>query len=240
MARTYMDIVNVVLRDINEVPLTTGNFDLARGLQAFVKESVNRALMDIINYNDEWPWLMNIPLTSASPATDTFNTVEGQAEYQIIRTEDDGQGGTVEVNVDNIDWDTITYIATNDTDSVRRPLEHVSYDFVANALEESPGRPRYVYRPMNDTHMGFYPPPDAVFKIDYITWKDPVLLSAATDEIPFDERWYTVVVSRARYYAWLFRENLQQAQMADREYQRNLNQMYKKYMTPNQRTMRAT
>ena len=46
---TYLEVVNSVLRGMNEVPLTTANFSNAVGLQAYVKDSVNQALFDINN-----------------------------------------------------------------------------------------------------------------------------------------------------------------------------------------------
>lgn len=238
MAKTYLDLVNVVLRDINEVPLTETNFGAARGLQAFVKEAINRALMDIVNYSDEWPWLTNVPLTSASPSTDTFTTVAGQREYLITRQETDGEGNLVDVAIDNIDWDTFLFV---DVDSASRvfPLPYTDYDFVAKSLPVSDDKPEFVYRPLNNTHIGVYPTPDKEYPISYISWKPPVLLSETTDEIPFDERWYTVVVSRSRYYAWMFRENIQQAQVANNEYERNVKRMFLKYMLPNYDGMRA-
>ena len=37
MAYTYLEIVNLALREVNEVPLTGGTFDLSRGLQQFAR-----------------------------------------------------------------------------------------------------------------------------------------------------------------------------------------------------------
>ena len=51
MATTYLDITNEVLRELNEVPLTTSNFGNAKGLQAFVKDTVNKAIFDIAMKN---------------------------------------------------------------------------------------------------------------------------------------------------------------------------------------------
>lgn len=223
MAKTYLDVVNVVLRDINEVPLTDTNFGAARGLQSFVKEAVNRALLDVVNYNDEWPWLMDAPITSASPVSHTITTVDGQREYELV-------------DIDSVDWNTVTY---TDEDGSTFPLKYVNYDYIANSLPVPNSTPRFVYRPMNDKYLGVYPTPDKVLNVNFITWKAPIMLTDPVDELPFDERWYTVVVSRARYYAWMFRENPQQAQIADREYDRNIKLMFKKLMLPSQDVVRA-
>ena len=37
MASTYLDLTNEVLRELNEIPLTSANFANAIGLQKFVK-----------------------------------------------------------------------------------------------------------------------------------------------------------------------------------------------------------
>jgi hypothetical protein len=42
MASTYLTLVNNVLRDVNEVELTSSNFDNSRGIQTSVKDFVNR------------------------------------------------------------------------------------------------------------------------------------------------------------------------------------------------------
>jgi hypothetical protein len=42
MATTYLTLTNEVLRELNEVQLTSANFASAVGIQAFIKESINR------------------------------------------------------------------------------------------------------------------------------------------------------------------------------------------------------
>ena len=48
-ASTYLELVNNVLRDFNEVELTSSNFTSSRGIQTVVKDYVNRSKTDIIN-----------------------------------------------------------------------------------------------------------------------------------------------------------------------------------------------
>ena len=43
MATTYLTLTNEVLRELNEVQLTSSNFSSAVGIQAFVQESINRS-----------------------------------------------------------------------------------------------------------------------------------------------------------------------------------------------------
>ena len=49
MASSYLVLVNRVLRDMNEVELTSSSFSSSRGIQTAVKDFVNRGITDILN-----------------------------------------------------------------------------------------------------------------------------------------------------------------------------------------------
>jgi len=68
MATTYLDLTNEVLRELNEIPLTSANFTDAVGLQQFVKDSVNKAIFDIANEEPQLPFFT----AGESGATDPF------------------------------------------------------------------------------------------------------------------------------------------------------------------------
>ena len=68
MATTYLDITNEVLRELNEIPLTSANFANAVGLQQFVKDSVNKSIFDIANAEPQLPFFA----VGESGATDPF------------------------------------------------------------------------------------------------------------------------------------------------------------------------
>ena len=220
MAKTYLDIVNIVLRDTNEVPLTAGNFTAARGLQAFVKEAVNRALLDITNYNDEWPWIAGDPTTPGQTYhSHTFNTVEDVSEYALP------------AGIDQVDWDNVTITDPADPDSVTK-LEFVSYNQVTRQ-EVRQGTPWIVYQTPNNKYMGFYPRPESlIYTVNFLAFLEPTLLVNDTDTLPFEDRYYPVLVSRARYYLWMFRENSQQASMALNEYEESLRTMLRNIVSP--------
>ena len=56
MASNYLTLVNNVLRDMNEVELTSGTFSSSRGVQTTVKDYVNKAISDILNSELNWPF----------------------------------------------------------------------------------------------------------------------------------------------------------------------------------------
>ena len=47
MATTYLDLTNEILRELNEVPLTSSNFSSAVGFQQFVKDAINKSIFDV-------------------------------------------------------------------------------------------------------------------------------------------------------------------------------------------------
>tara|TARA_E500000318_G_C3554406_1_gene210412 strand:+ start:45 stop:1109 length:1065 start_codon:yes stop_codon:yes gene_type:complete len=59
MASTYLTLVNNVLRDFNEVELTSSNFTNSRGVQTVVKDYVNRSITDVLNSDLNWPFTRN-------------------------------------------------------------------------------------------------------------------------------------------------------------------------------------
>jgi len=59
MATTYLDLTNEVLRELNEVPLTSSTFASATGIQKFVKDSINKSLFDIANEEPQLPFFFS-------------------------------------------------------------------------------------------------------------------------------------------------------------------------------------
>ena len=85
MATTYLDLTNQVLRELNELTLTSVNFANAQGFQKFVQEMVNKALFDIANEEPQLPFFS----AGVSGGTDPFYgnttvaTVAGQRYYLL-------------------------------------------------------------------------------------------------------------------------------------------------------------
>ena len=108
MATTYLTLSNEVLRELNEVQLTSSNFSDAVGIQAFVKEAINRSLDDIANEEPQLPFFA----AAASGGTDPFHgnvtvaTVAGTRWYVL-------KSGSSSITTDysSIDWDDF-YITT--------------------------------------------------------------------------------------------------------------------------------
>ena len=55
MATTYLVLSNRILRELNEVELTSSNFSSSRGIQTAVKDFINKSVHDIYNEGAELP-----------------------------------------------------------------------------------------------------------------------------------------------------------------------------------------
>ena len=47
MATNYLSLTNELIRELNEVPLTASTFTNAKGIQQHIKDSVNKAYLDL-------------------------------------------------------------------------------------------------------------------------------------------------------------------------------------------------
>ena len=83
MASTYLALVNNVLRDVNEVELTSSSFGSSRGVQTSIKDFVNRAISDIINSELNWPFTRaegSLDLISGKQLY-AFSTISSSLKY---------------------------------------------------------------------------------------------------------------------------------------------------------------
>lgn len=101
MASTYLTLVNNVLRDMNEVELTSSNFASSRGVQTTVKDYINRAISDILNSELNWPF------TRAEGAVDA---IAGKQLYSFASI-----ASTLKyIDYDNVFLEAKDYIANGD------------------------------------------------------------------------------------------------------------------------------
>ena len=55
--RTFLDLTNTLVRELNEVELSSVSFANAKGIQKYLKDAINRAYFDIVNEEPQWPFL---------------------------------------------------------------------------------------------------------------------------------------------------------------------------------------
>jgi len=87
------------------------------------------------------------------------------------------------------------------------------------------GTPEYIFTTYND-EIGFTPIPDSdnlTINFDYYTSHTD--LSGSTDTSVIPTRFEPVIIARARYYVFMLRSDLQNAQFANKEYEDGIKRM---------------
>jgi len=243
MAATFLTITNELLRELNEVPLTSANFASATGIQQHAKDCVNRGYLDIVNYEPKWPFLA----TAESGATDPMygnvyvETTAGIRWYELKAASSD-----VTTDYGSIDWDTfyvttigvtdetapyvsknLKFLTTEEWKDFRRTAENAD-----DADTQTWGEPRFVIRSPDSRKFGLSPIPKQTYRIWFYAWDLPTELSAYSDTIVFPDLYKPVLMARARYYIWQFKDNPQAAAFALDDYNKGLRSMRSNLLDP--------
>ena len=248
MATTYLDITNEVLRELNEVPLTSSTFGSAKGLQAFVKDTVNKAIFDIANEEPQLPFFA----AGLSGASDPFYgnvtvaTTAGTRWYVL-------KSGSSSITTDyaSIDWDDF-YLTTIGVSGESAPYVSQGLKFLNNADwkryyrdsenaddadTQGYGEPRHVIKSPDNRKFGLSPIPDKAYNVHFYAFVKPTALSAHGDTVVLPEQYTNVITSRVRYYVWQFKESPQQAAFALDDYKKAMKRMKSNLINPTPRAM---
>lgn len=239
MAKTYLSMTNDLLVEINEPELTTITGAVA--IQKFVANCVNRAYFDIVDSQDTWSWL-----TTSSPQ-DNYNgntyveTVAGTRWY-LLKT-----GSTsVDTDYSNVDWDSFKLteegVSGKTAPYTIRNLPFATLETWKDLYAESEERdkaetqnygvPERIIRSEDGRRFGLSPIPDGVYRIYFNAFNRPSELSNDTDTVLFPEQYKPVLLARARYYIYQFKDNIAQTQLALDEYKKGLNKMIEQLNAP--------
>ena len=236
MAETFLNLSNELLRELNEVSLTSTTFSSAIGVQAHVKDSVNRAYLDIVNEEPQWPFLA----TGLSGATDPMygnvyvETVAGTRWY-LLKSD----SSSLTTDYSYIDWNnfllTTVGVSGESAPHTIRNLrfttteERKDYFRISQNKDESDsqnyGVPSRVIKSPDNRKFGLSPIPDQVYRIWFYAYDLPTELSAHGDQIVFPNIYKPVLLARARYYVHQFKENPQASAFALDDYRRGLKLM---------------
>ena len=248
MATTYLDLTNEVLRELNEVVVTSANFDSAIGIQSFVKDALNRALFDLANDEPQLPFFS----AGVSGGTDPFYgnvtvaTVAGQRWYTLKAS-----SSSITSDYSAVDWDDF-YITTINVSGESAPYTSTGLKYITltdwkryyrdaenadDANTQSYGEPKYVYKSPDHRKFGLSPIPDKVYNVHFYAFEKPTALSAYNDTIPMPEQYSNVLTARTRYYVHQFKENIQQAAMALDDYRKALRHMKSNLINPQPKYM---
>lgn len=236
MATTYLQLTNELLRELNEVALTTSNFSNAIGIQQHVKDCVNRAYLDIVTEEPTWPFLSVAESGTTDPFYGNVNveTTAGTRWYELKSSSDN-----LTTDYGYIDWNNF-YITTIGVSGESAPyisknLKYITleewkdfYRSVENADDadaQNWGEPRRVVKSPDNRKFALSPIPDKVYRVWFYAYVLPTELVNYGDTIAFPDVYKTVLLAKARYYLHQFKENAQAAAFALEDYKRGLRLM---------------
>ena len=243
MATSYLDLTNELLRELNEVTLTTATFAGAVGVQQHVKDSLNRAYFDIINQEPQWPFLSVAESGTTDPMYGNVyvETVAGTRFYELKPSSSD-----ITTVYSSIDWDNfylttvgvsgettpytsrnLRFLTTEEWKDTRRVSENLD-----DADSQNYGEPSNVIRSPDSRKFGLSPIPDKVYRVWFFAWDLPTKLTNSTDTVVFPEMYTSVLLARARYYIWQFKENPQAAAFALDDYKKGMRSMRSNLIEP--------
>ena len=160
-------------------------------------------------------------------------TVSNAGEGEIHTTTFNATASTLYITLASASaTSNIDYITINENIQPQR-LTYITYeDFQRNYREndlannpESYGIPKFVYS-TQDGKFGLSPIPDrGNYTIAFEYWKTHSDLSASTDTPDLTTRYHGVIVSRAKYYAYILRGNQVMADICNQEYLQGLARM---------------
>jgi hypothetical protein len=248
MATTYLELTNEVLRELNEIPLTSANFTSAVGLQQFVKDSINKSIFDIANEEPQLPFLA----VGESGETDPFYgnvtvaSVAGTRWYELKAS-----SSSLKDDYASIDWDDF-YLTTINVSGETAPFVSKGLGFLSladwkryyrdsenvdDADAQSYGEPSRVIKSPDGRKFGLSPIPDKVYNIHFYAFDKPTKLSAHGDTVVFPEQYTNIITARTRYYIWQFKESPQQAAFAMDDYKKAMRTMKSNLVNPTPRAM---
>ena len=248
MATTYLQLTNELLRELNEVVLTSANFSAAIGIQAHAQDCINRAYKDIVMSEPQWGFLA----TGESGATDPFygnvyvETVAGTRWYELKAA-----SSSITTDYGSVDWDNF-YLTTIGVSGESAPYVSRNINFVTleewkdhrresenidDADSQSWGEPKFIIRSPDSRKFGLSPIPDKVYRAWFYAWDLPTALDAHGDAIVFPDVYSPVLMARARYHFHQFKDAPQQAAFALEDYKKGLKQMRSSLMNPTPKDM---
>ncbi len=245
MAKTYLSLVNDLLVEINEPELTS--VASAVGVQKQVSKCVNRAYFDIVDAVDNWAWLATSSPQNEYYGNTFIETVAGTRWYLLK-----AGSSSVDTDYDAIDWDRFTAttegVSGKSAPHTINKLGFVTLDVWRNnyarseEIDKSNSSPAYgvplrVIRSSDGRRFGLSPIPDDVYRIYFNAYNRPSELSNDTDEVLFPEQYKPVLLARARYFIYQFKDNIAQSQLALDEYKKGLQQMSDKLNSPQPKYM---
>ena len=216
MAYDFLGLVNDVNRRLNEVELTTSNFTNAIGFYSSIKDAVNNTVREINHEAYEWPF-------NHETQEEPLNV--GDVRYAFP------------YDLKSIDMDSFRIKGDRDLNVDTRKLRNISYeeylsryvDAEYNPEESKYSVPRFVFKTPG-LEFGVYPAPDKEYEIAYEYYRLTVDLAKATDTPSIPEQFRYVINEGSLYYAYMFRGDIQSADLSYKKFRQSIDTMRSIYI----------
>ena len=198
-------------------------------VKVFDSNSVGQALKVLVGTAAEGSQNLNTTLTvtdfGEGATLDTTFTATAQTSYITLNNT---------VTTTNLDVD---YVRISENIPVKK-LKYITYDdwnirYSQKDLtnnSSSYGCPDIIYQ-TQDKKFGLSPVPDqSNYTVQYEYWKVHTDLSAHGDTMDLDDRFKDVIITKAKYYAYILRSDPQAASMAVKEYDNQLQFLRSEYI----------
>lgn len=212
MAYDYLGLVNDAARRLNETALTSSNFSTAKGFYPTLKEAVNSSIRHINQAHFFWPYNHN---------KEELDLEAGVSRYALIE------------NAKYVDFGSFR-VKRNTTLNVGqgRRLPQLTYaEYLDTYIDQEyetdstvGGVPRNIVRTPDEEFI-IVPMPDKAYEIEYEYYMEPVDLENATDVPTIPERFRHVIVDGIMYYAYMFRDNIEMANLSQSKFENGIKNM---------------
>lgn len=212
MAYDYLGFVNDVALRLNETQLTSSNFDTAIGFYSSIKEAVNSSIRHINQAHFFWPY-------NHGEANDVLTA--GVSRYSLPD------------NAKYIDFGSFR-VRRNDNLNIsrgRRLIQMTYSEYLGTYVDQEyetdsnqGGAPRNVVRTPDNEYI-IVPMPNEAYEVDYEYYITPVDLVLSTDVPTIPEQFRHVIVDGAMYYAYMFRDNIEMANLSQSKFENGIKQM---------------
>jgi hypothetical protein len=216
MPATFLDLSNRVLRRLNEVELSSSDFPTARGVQALVKDAVQASIASINQSEFEWPF---------NAAEHTQNLEVGKEEYEWPNF------------FKVVDWNSFQVIESASGTNRFTHLNYIGrdeyYDKYRDDDNESDAagraRPKMVF-PSHGNGFGVTPSPDSAYQVRFRYFLNYADLNLYDDQTRVPESFSSVIVDGALMHMYMFKDNVEAAQIAQSLFAQGLKNLQTLYI----------
>lgn len=212
MAYNFLSLVNDVSTRINETHLTSSNFSTAAGFYPQIKEAVNSSIRHVNQAHFFWPFNHiqdDITLSAGTSRYDLPDNAKyvdfGSFRVQRNSSLNLGEGKRLPQ---------VTYAEYLD--------KYIDQEYETDSTKGAV--PRNVVRTPDEQFI-IVPMPNAAYTIEYEYYTFPVDLELYDDIPTIPERFRHVIVDGAMYYAYMFRDNIEMANLSQSKFENGIKQM---------------